>query len=72
MALDGGAAGLRFYRVLARECPELLKDDGVLMAEFGDGEFGGIEEIFRSAGWKSIRPEKDYSNKERFSVAQHR
>jgi len=72
MALDGGPDGLRFYRLLAKECPELLKEDGVLMAEFGDGEFGGIEEIFRSAGWKSIQPEKDYSNKERFFVAQHR
>ena len=69
MALDGGPDGLHFYRMLAKESPEFLKDDGELMAEFGDGQFKGIEKIFRSAGWKNIRAEKDYSDKERFFVA---
>ncbi len=69
VALDGGPDGLRFYRLLAKEAPELLKPDGVLMAEFGDGQFPQIEEIFRTAGWERIRAEKDYSGKERFFVA---
>jgi release factor glutamine methyltransferase len=69
LALDGGADGLDFYRLLAMEAPRWLKPGGVLMAEFGDGQGKAVTGLFSQPSWHSPRLEKDLSERERFFIA---
>lgn len=46
LALDGDADGLKYYRIIERGLDAHLKDDGVLMLEFGIGQAQSIKEIF--------------------------
>jgi len=50
MALDGGADGLRFYRVLAERWLPRLRPGGMLAAECGEGQAEAIAAMF--AGYK--------------------
>lgn len=69
LALDGGIDGLEFYRRLAREAGGWLTPDGVLMAEFGDGQGPVIQELFaKVGGWGASRLEKDLSGRERLLI----
>lgn len=70
-ALDGGVDGLDFYRQIAEQAPEFLKKDGVLMAEFGDGQWPEIKNIFEQKGWEEIISQRDYCKKERFFIAKY-
>lgn len=45
-ALDGGADGLDFYRIIAAEAAVHLTDGGVLFLEFGEGQAAELKEIF--------------------------
>ena len=54
-ALDGGADGLRDYRRLAAVVPPLLKKNGRLLLEVGEGQAAAVEAIFETAG---LIPEK--------------
>ena len=72
IALDGGEDGLKFFHHLACLGAKVLKNDGVLMAEFGDDQFPSIKEIFKQQGWKTIFSRKDYSGRERFFIASYR
>lgn len=49
MALDGGTDGLDFYRRIAREAPQYLKNGGLLMAEVGVGQAGEVKALFDAA-----------------------
>ena len=71
IALDGGEDGLKFFHHLACFGAMVLKNDGVMMAEFGDDQFPLIKEIFKQQGWRTIFPRKDYSGKERFFIASY-
>ena len=71
IALDGGEDGLKFFHHLACFGAKVLKNDGVMMAEFGDDQFPLIKEIFKQQGWRTIFPRKDYSGKERFFIASY-
>lgn len=68
-ALDGGADGLDFYRLLAGEAPAFLQPGGRLMAEFGEGQEIAISQQFTSANWviESIR--QDLSERPRILIA---
>jgi len=68
-ALDGGPDGLDFYRLLAREAKALLKPDGKIMLEFGDGQAGAIKEIFERENWIVEAVKDDYSQRARILVA---
>jgi release factor glutamine methyltransferase len=70
-ALDGGADGLEFYRLLAREAPVHLNRAGLFLAEFGDGQEDDIAQIFSAVGWKIERIIKDYSSRPRIISAVH-
>jgi release factor glutamine methyltransferase len=69
LALDGGADGLDFYRRLAEQGSGRLREDGRLMAEFGDGQAEAVRAIFEGQGWKVEAVEKDFAGKERFVIA---
>jgi release factor glutamine methyltransferase len=66
LALDGGADGLDFYRRLATESSAFLKEDGVLMAEFGDGQAPAIQEIFERQSWRVSAIEPDDTRRLRY------
>lgn len=68
LALDGGADGLDFYRMLATEAVPWLVPGGWLLAEFGDGQAGALSGIFTGAGWSSEGVEKDLSGRERVLI----
>ena len=46
LALDGGEDGFDFYRKIASEYKNYLKDGGYLFAEFGIGQAEKLKELF--------------------------
>jgi release factor glutamine methyltransferase len=68
-ALDGGADGLEFYRLLAKESQSWLAANGCLMMEFGDGQAESIREIFGQQKWIVEAVERDYTQRQRFLIA---
>lgn len=69
LALDGGGDGLVFYRRLATEAVGWVTETGVLMAEFGDGQFEAIAALFRKAGWELDEPVRDDTGRLRILIA---
>jgi release factor glutamine methyltransferase len=68
-ALDGGADGLDFYRLFAAQAGALLKPDGKLLLEFGDGQAEAIHKIFEAQKWIVQAVKEDYSHRERILIA---
>jgi release factor glutamine methyltransferase len=68
-ALDGGADGLDFYRMLAVEAKPFLKPDGKIMLEFGDGQADDIKRIFENEKWIVEAVKEDYSQRARILIA---
>ena len=68
-ALDGGRDGLDFYRILSSGSANYLKEGGVLMMEFGDGQETGITEILQSENWIVDAVIKDYTDRPRIIIA---
>jgi release factor glutamine methyltransferase len=68
-ALDGGADGLDFYRKLAMESKPLLKPDGKIMLEFGDGQADAVRNIFEAEKWIVEAVKEDYSHRQRILIA---
>ena len=69
LALDGGADGMQFYRLLADEGRSHLKSGAKLMAEFGDGQAATIVDLFDQAGWPSVTTANDLSHRPRILIA---
>lgn len=69
LALDGGADGLDFYRLLATEAPARLNTGGAFFAEFGDGQENAVEALFTSAGWQRVSLHRDLSGRPRIVEA---
>jgi len=70
-ALDGGADGLNFYRMLANEARPFLKPDGKIMLEFGDGQADAIRKIFEEQNWIVEAIREDYTQRQRILIAKH-
>lgn len=68
-ALDGGADGLNFYRLLAGRAGGLLKPGGRLLAEFGDGQANSIRKLFEEQNWIVDAIEEDYTQRPRILSA---
>lgn len=49
MALDGGEDGLRFYRAILKNWMPLLKQNGFLAVEHGEGQSGGVMDLLAPA-----------------------
>jgi release factor glutamine methyltransferase len=69
VALDGGADGLEFYRLIASQAAALLKPDGKVMLEFGDGQAEAVRKIFETEKWIVEAVKEDYSQRARILVA---
>ena len=68
-ALDGGADGLDFYRLLAAQAKDWLKPTGKILLEFGDGQADQISKIFLSQHFVVESIESDYSQRPRILSA---
>lgn len=68
-ALDGGADGLEFYRLLAAQAAPFLKPGGRIMLEFGDGQAESIGKIFTGQKWIVESVKEDYSRRPRILIA---
>lgn len=60
-ALDGGPDGLDYFRRFATEVRALLKADGQLMLEFGDGQEQAVCELFQRHNWVVVGVDRDYN-----------
>jgi release factor glutamine methyltransferase len=68
-ALDGGADGLDFYRILAAESPQHLAPGGKLMVEFGDGQQDQLHSLFKANSWTVESILNDLSDRPRILIA---
>ena len=68
-ALDGGADGLDFYRLLAAQAGECLRPGGKIMLEFGDGQAPAIQELFAAPEWSVEAVRADYTQRDRILIA---
>ena len=64
-ALDGGADGLVFYRVICGVWAKKLRDGGVLAVEIGETQGEAVAELFKKAGLRDVRIHKDLGNLDR-------
>ena len=71
LALDGGADGLDFYRMLAIQAKNFLKPEGKIMVEFGDGQDEEIKKTFEGEKWIVEAVQEDYSQRARILIARH-
>ncbi len=69
LALDGGADGLEFYRLLERQSPGVLRPRGQILWEFGDGQAEAIRAMLDASGWRQISVHLDLSGRPRFIEA---
>ena len=69
IALDGGADGLEFYRLIASQAGPFLRRGGKIMVEFGDGQADAIRRIFETEKWIVEAVKDDYSQRARILIA---
>ncbi len=71
LALDGGADGLDFYRLIINKSPRLLRSGGYLMMEFGDGQGPSIRSMAQNLSvFSNIELISDLAGKERIIMCQ--
>jgi release factor glutamine methyltransferase len=69
-ALDGGVDGLDFYRLIAEEAPDYLRQGGVVAVEIGATMGSSVLALFRdSAAYLDTQLHQDYSGRDRVIVA---
>lgn len=68
-ALDGGADGLNFYRLLAARAAAFLHPAGKLMVEFGDGQADALKKLLESQMWIVEAVRADYTQRPRILIA---
>lgn len=54
LALDGGEDGLLFYRSVLRHWKSVLKDEGIVIFEVGEGQAGPVRELLSQSGFHSL------------------
>ena len=64
-ALDGGKDGLRFYKSIIKYWKSLLREDGVLIFEVGEGQADDVADMLMAAGFDSCSVRKDARGVER-------
>ena len=70
LALDGGADGLNFYRIIAEDAPKHLKPGGVLVLEIGDDQGESVPDLLKATGhFENIEVLQDLGHLDRIVVA---
>jgi len=70
-ALAAGEDGLEAITILARDCPAIIEDDGVLLLEHGAEQKESVAELLMSYGWERIQCYDDYSGLPRVTSAHY-
>jgi release factor glutamine methyltransferase len=65
VALFGGDDGMNEHHHLASQCRAVLKPEGHLWSEFGDGQFDDVRPIYEKAGWNVFPAINDFAGIER-------
>lgn len=71
LALHGGDDGLAFYRAIAENYRDALKNGGVLYFEFGEHQGDAVAEILTEKGFTVLKRTKDYNERERAISARY-
>lgn len=69
IALDGGADGLKFYRIISKEAKNYLKNGGIIAVEIGYNQGKQVMDLFRESGYKNVCIQKDLSGNDRVVAA---
>ena len=67
-ALDGGKDGLRFYKSIIKFWKTLLRPDGLLIFEVGEGQAEKVAELLMAAGFTSTSVHQDTCGTDRAVV----
>lgn len=67
-ALDGGKDGLRFYKSIIKYWKTLLRPEGLLIFEVGEGQADTVADMLMAAGFASCSVHKDTRGVERAVV----
>lgn len=70
-ALDGGEDGLKFYRGIIKYWKSLLKPDGCILFEVGEGQAEAVGEMLLSAGFRSVSYRKDTLGTDRVVIGSY-
>ncbi len=70
LALDGGADGLDYYRIIANNAANHLNAGGKLFLEVGIGQANAVKELLEQAGFINVEIRKDISGIERMIKAE--
>ena len=70
LALDGGADGLDYYRIIANNAANRLNAGGKLFLEVGIGQANAVKELLEQAGFINVEIRKDISGIERMIKAE--
>lgn len=70
LALDGGAAGLDYYKIIAVDGINRLNAGGKLFLEVGIGQANAVKELLEQAGFINVEIRKDISGIERMIKAE--
>lgn len=69
IALDGGDDGLKFYKQIAKEAKDVLKENGYLCFEIGYNQRKSVIDILENNAYKDIYSKKDLSENDRIVIA---
>lgn len=69
-ALDGGEDGLDFYRRIAGEVRDHLREGGSLLLEIGSEQAEDVSALMSGAGFDKVRVIKDYAGLDRVIVCE--
>ncbi len=70
-ALDGGDDGLKFYRGIIKYWKTILKEDGCILFEVGEGQSEAVGEMLLSAGFRSVSYRKDTLGTDRVVIGRY-
>lgn len=71
LALDGGADGLDFYRIIADKAGAHLRSGGILALEIGEDQAGSVKRLLmKTKSYKGIRKVKDLAGLDRVLIAE--
>jgi len=71
-ALDGGADGLDFYRLIAAQAPAFLQPAGRIMLELGDDQAGPVSQIFEAQNCIVEAVKQDYTQRPRILIVRQK
>lgn len=69
-ALDGGADGLQFYRILTKSWVSRLKPGGLLAVEIGETQGEAVKKMFKENGLVQVQVHRDMANHSRTVTGQ--